>query len=96
MNFDAVVDLVMTKLGGAIIGAALALLYLQPKTFREFLTRLAFSVVCGFAFSDQLQSYLGWAPTETNNWSSAIAAAGLSWFVWGAIVSGADKLIGKK
>lgn len=78
------------KVGGAVIGAALALIYAQPKTLAEFVTRSAFSVVAGFLFSDPLRDWLKWPITINYELASAALAAMLSWFVMGAVTRAID------
>lgn len=74
------------KMGGSVIGAALALIYLQPKTVAEFTTRSAFSVIAGYLFSDPLRDWMKWPAIINYELASATLAAMLSWFVMGAVV----------
>jgi hypothetical protein len=49
------------KVIGALSGAALALIYDQPKTWGQFWSRLAFSAVVGLALSDAIrENVLHW------------------------------------
>ncbi len=86
MDPSTLVTLVAIKICGATAGAILALIYLQPKTMAEFVTRSAFSVISGVVFSEGAREWLKWPATTNYEIASATLTALLSWFVMSAIV----------
>lgn len=75
---------IILKLVGAIAGTFLSLIFMLPRTMKEFLTRGGFTLVAGVIFAPQTAGYLGWAAGEETTLSSAAIAAFLSWWGLGA------------
>lgn len=82
----AVAGVISIKLTGAVSGAALALIYLQPKTMAEFVTRSAFSVISGVIFSEGVRDWAKWPPSMNYEIAAAAATALMSWFAMTAAV----------
>jgi hypothetical protein len=76
---------------GAVIGAAVALIFLLPESWADLVRRGTVSIVCGVIFAVPLREWLEWTKTAENMLASACAAAFLSWFVMTAIVKGLQK-----
>lgn len=80
-----VVTVTIIKLSGSVAGTALALIYLQPKTKADFITRSAFSIISGLVFSEAVRDLAHWPDTGNYQVASAALTAMLSWFVMGAV-----------
>lgn len=74
------------KLSGAVLGAALALMFQPPNTIMGALRRLAISIPCGLVFYPQFMSWLGWAETPSNEYAAIVACSVVAWWVFGAVV----------
>lgn len=76
----------MIKVGGALGGAILALVFLPPKTTKEFWQRLLFSGIAGTLLSDITREFLRMPDTMSMWMASATLTALASWWMWGAAV----------
>lgn len=87
---------VLIKLGGAIAGSVLALVFLPPKTLAGFFRRSTASLICGPIFAPVVHSYLLW-PGEWEHWlASAALTSFISWWLLGAVVALAKKMLSDK
>lgn len=84
--FDDGVMVMVIKLGGSIAGTALALIYLQPKTKADFVTRSAYSIIAGMVFSEAARDFAKWPDTANYQIASSALTAMLSWFIMGTLV----------
>lgn len=71
---------------GAIAGAFLALVFIQPRTMREFTSRAGASVVAGVIFTHPLRAYLGWERDLESILAAACIAGFACWWVMGLVV----------
>ncbi len=92
----AVAGVIGVKLAGAVAGACLALIYLQPKTMAEFVTRSAFSVISGVVFSEGVRDGAKWPSTFNYDLAAAALTAMLSWFVMAMLIRVIDAWKGPK
>lgn len=74
------------RLVGAISGAFTALVFIQPRTMREFLRRAGATVVAGLILTHPLRLQLGWPSEPEYIMASAAIVAFTSWFAMGAVV----------
>lgn len=87
---------VLIKLGGAISGTILALVFLPPRTRAGFFRRTSASMICGPIFAPVTHAYLAW-PNAWEHWLAAVALTSfVSWWCMGAVIGGAKKLLGDK
>lgn len=85
MDFAAVLALI-AKAGGSFAGAALALIFLPPKSIAEFWTRASFSIISGVIFADTVRDKLAWPETIDRLIAAGAGTSALSWFCMGMIV----------
>ncbi len=74
------------ELLGAIAGAAVALLFLPPKSRTEFIRRFSVSIICGMIFADPVRARLGQEPVWQNYLATSAGVALLSWVIIGAAI----------
>lgn len=79
------------ELLGAIAGAAVALLFLPPKSRTEFARRFALSIIVGMIFADPVRVRLGQEAVWQNYLAGSAGVAMLGWFIIGAAI----RVIGK-
>lgn len=82
---------ISAKFAGSFLGAAMALIFLPPKTRTEFVRRFVLALLLGLIFAEAARNYLGWPDTIEMQVASGAGVAMLSWFVFGAVV----RIIGK-
>ena len=80
----------IAKAVGSFFGSLLALVYQQPKTKAEFVTRSVFSIVSGMLFAPPMREFLKWGETVEMWIAAAAMTAAVSWWAMAVIV----KLIG--
>ena len=81
---------ILFKVIGSVGGAVMALVFIYPKTSREFWTRLLFSIPAGIMFGGAAREWLKWPMTTEMILASSAVTAMLSWWVMGAFVRLAD------
>jgi len=81
-----IIGLLAIKMGSAVAGATLALVFQPPKNRSEFVTRAIFSIISGMAFSTPVRDWLHWQATVEHDIAAAVLTAMLSWFLMTAIV----------
>lgn len=87
MNDDpSLAAVLIARVAGAFSGAFLALVFIQPRTLREFVSRAVISVVSGLIFTHPIRVYLGWGQDIESVLAAATIAGFASWFVMGLIV----------
>ncbi len=83
---DALTALIFKGIG-SLTGAIMALVFITPKTRAEAIRRLVTSIACGVIFEHIIRSYFAWPDDSENVIAAASAAAFISWWLMGAIVS---------
>lgn len=87
MNDDSGVFLpYLSKILGAGAGNFIALVFIPPKTLREFASRVTVALIIGVIFAHPVREYLGWSNDGEHLVASSAAAAFISWWVLGVIV----------
>lgn len=74
------------RIGGAVLGVSLAFLVAWPAGWRDFLSRLLISLICGMIFAPPLRQYLEWEEFPRLVVAAAATCSFLSWWVLFAIV----------
>lgn len=73
------------KVFGAVLGAALALVFVPPKTRAGFVRRLTAALICGTVFASYTRVWVGFDNSEEGLLSAACLTAFASWWLMGAI-----------
>lgn len=81
------VGALISKLLGALGGAFLALVFIPPQGWREFLSRGSGSIVAGIIFAPVVKSYLGWATDVESMMAAGAIAAFAAWPVMGIMTA---------
>lgn len=74
------------RIMGAAIGSIVALIYVPPRTKREFFQRLIVSVLTGGTVAPGVAAYMAWPALPEYYTASAAIASCLSWWVVGMVV----------
>lgn len=74
------------KLLGAAAGAALALVFVPPRTHWGFVRRLLASLIGGFVFAPPMREFAGLQNDWEGTMGGACLAAFASWWAMGAII----------
>lgn len=86
MILNEIVLYLLLTFVGAACGAALALAFVQPKTFRGFVRRVGASLIGGVVFGSYIRDWAGFS----DDWEGQIAGACLagfaSWWVGAFII----------
>ena len=96
MTPESGIGLLIIKVCGAAIGAALAQIYLLPKTRREFMLRSTFSVPVGVLFSWVPMRMIDFPEGIEGTIAASCLAAFAAWWAAGAVVRIAETFNGKK
>lgn len=96
MSPESGAGLILIKIFGAAIGAALAQMYLLPKTRQEFVLRAIFSVLVGTIFAWLPMGAFDFPPGAEGAISAACFTAFAAWWAAGAVVRIAETFNGKK
>lgn len=86
MSGPEIVAAIVLKAIGAIAGTFVALVFLPPRRWKEFLARAMVGPVVGIISAPHVRDYLGWPATEESIVSSAALGAFISWWGLGAIL----------
>lgn len=78
--------LALSKVFGVSAGAFIALVFIPPKTLREFASRVVVSIGAGIIFAHPLREYLEWGADSEHIVAAAALAAFISWWAAGLIV----------
>jgi hypothetical protein len=89
MTPEIVVALIL-KFMGAAAGAALALVFVPPKTRQGFYRRLTAALIFGTVFANYVRGYLGFDPDADGLVAAACLTGFVSWWLMGAIKRVAD------
>jgi hypothetical protein len=76
----------LVKVTGAIFGAALALIFVPPRTLTGFIRRLTASIIGGTVFAPYVREYAGFDMDWEGLLGAACLAAFLSWSMMGVII----------
>ncbi len=76
----------IAKSVGSFFGTLLALVYQQPKTKAEFVTRSVFSIISGVLFAPPMREFLKWGETVEMWVAAAALVAAVSWWAMAMIV----------
>lgn len=79
-----VVLALMFKFLGAAAGAALALVFVPPRTRRGFVRRLTAALICGTVFASYVRDWAGFAMDGEGLISAACLTGFASWWLMGA------------
>jgi hypothetical protein len=77
---------IVVKLGGALCGSALALVYGPPTGFRDFIRRGLAGMIGGAVFAPYVRGLAGFSADWEGLLMGATLAAFASWHVMGAII----------
>lgn len=86
MNDDPNSWFALGKVVGVGSGTFLSLVFIPPKTMREFAVRVAIALVVGLIFAVPLREYLGWSNDLDHVIAASALAAFVSWWAAGLIV----------
>lgn len=95
MSAELAVALILKFLGAAA-GAALALVFVPPKTKQGFVRRVTAALIFGTVFANYVRGYLGFAPDPEGLVAAACLTGFVSWWLMGAIKRAADAWQGPK
>ncbi len=84
------------KFMGAAAGAALALVFVPPKTRQGFVRRLTAALIFGTVFANYVRGYLGFDQDQEGLIAAACLTGFVSWWLMGAIKRAADAWQGPK
>ena len=86
----------LEKLIGALSGAFLALVFMLPRSWGDFLRRSSASIVSGIVFASTFREWMEWADTMDNLVAAACASGFLSWIVMSSAVETWKKVAKRK
>lgn len=81
-----------TKVGGALAGAVLALVFVPPRTRQGLVRRLTAALIVGPTFAVYTQDWAGFAATGEGLFGAACLTAFASWWLMGAVKRAAEML----
>lgn len=81
-----IVAVLMLKFIGAAAGAALALVFVPPKTYRGFVRRLTASLIGGVMFAAYVREWGNFGDNWEGRIAAACAAGFMSWWAMGAVI----------
>ena len=96
MSPESGIGLLIIKFCGAMIGAALAQIYLLPKTRREFMLRTTFSVPVGVLFSWVPMRMIEFPEGVEGIIAASCLAAFAAWWAAGVVVRITENFNGNK
>lgn len=76
----------IVKLLGAAAGAALALVFVPPKTYLGFIRRVTASLIGGLVFAAPAQEFIRFTPNWEGLLGGACLAAFASWWAMGTVI----------
>jgi len=83
MSIEIATGLIL-KFLGAMAGAALALIFVPPRTRTGFIRRGAAALICGPIFGPFVQSWIGFSDTWEGVAAGSCLTAYASWWIMGA------------
>lgn len=87
MNDDpSLAWLALSKVIGVGAGAFIAIVFIPPKTLREFASRIVVSIASGIIFAHPFREYLEWSADSEHVIAASALASFISWWVLGLIV----------
>ena len=87
---------ILLKFLGAAAGAALALVFVPPRTPQGFVRRVTAALIFGTVFANYVRGYLGFDADAEGLVAAACLTGFVSWWLMGAIKRGADAWKGPK
>lgn len=84
------IETLTLKFLGAAAGAALALVFVPPKTKQGFVRRLTAALIFGTVFANYVREYLGFAVDAEGLVAAACLTGFVSWWLMGAIKRAVD------
>lgn len=71
---------------GTGAGAFVALVFIPPKTIKEFVSRVSVSSVVGVIFAHPAREYIGWENETEHTIAAAAMVSFASWWILGVFV----------
>lgn len=87
MNGSALIADLILKCIGAAAGAALALVFVPPRTYRGFIRRLVASLMAGVIFASYVRGWAGFSMDWEGTIASACLTAFVAWWMMSAILT---------
>lgn len=79
------VDPLLMRVAAAFVGAVGGVVYFKPRSIRDALARLVFSVAAGVVFGFVPVEMLGWSATPEHRFAGHVLMAFASWPVAGVV-----------
>lgn len=86
MPTPEIVTGILIKLAGAFAGSILALVFIPPRSRREFWRRGSGSVIMGVVFAPAAIEWLKFSPNAEGMVAGGCAAAFCAWWIMGLVI----------